>query len=125
MKLKLPTSVQVKSPNGETIEVSAHQVVEHVVRTGRALGLSTNVEGVRTGARILAALTGGDISQADLDELKKAVAAPSRGWVSLTAEVTARTQPTEENPAGLVRQRRLFSPSAIDLLPIVEGLLAL
>ncbi len=125
MKLKLPTSVQVKGPNGETIEVSAAQVIEHVVRTGRGLGQSPDVEGVRCGARILAAAQGGDLTEGDLAELKKAIAKPSRGWVSIGVDVSFQVAPSSGNPAGITTQRRFFMPSAIEMLPLIEALLAL
>lgn len=121
MKLKLPASVQIKAPSGETIEVSAAQVVEHVVRTGRLLGASQEVEGVRAGARILAALTSFEIAEADLALLKTQLAKPSRGWAVVPVELRVE-QPPPSPPRTVQRQ---MMPSAIDVLPIVEGLLAL
>lgn len=118
MKLKLPAPVQVKSPSGETIEVLAAQVIEHVVRTGRELGASQDVERVRLGARILASVTSGDVAEADLAELRKALAKPSRGWVAITVEIAVPVPPGAE-PRTVKRQ---FLPSAIDLLPILDGL---
>ncbi len=125
MKLKLPSSVQVKGPSGETIEVSAVQIIEHVARTGRALGQSPEVDGVRLGARILAALPSGELTDADMAELKKAIARPSRGWVNLSADVTMRVQPSAAYPDGIATQKRFFAPSSIELLPLIEALLAL
>lgn len=121
MKFKLPASVQVKVPNGGTIEVSAAEVVEHVVRTGRLLGASPEIEGVRTGARILAALASLEIAEADLGILKTQLAASPRGWMVVTVEMKVEQPPPA--PARVVR--RQLVPSSIDLLPIVEALLAL
>jgi hypothetical protein len=125
MKLKLPSPVQIKGPTGETIEVSAAQVIEHVVRSGRALGQSHEVDGVRTGARILAALPNGEITDADLAELKKVITKPSRGWVSVGIDVSMRVPVSEKFPDGVATQKRFFAPSAIDLLPLIDALLAL
>jgi hypothetical protein len=125
MKLKLPSSVQIKGPSGETIEVSAAQVIEHVVRTGRALGLGNEVDQVRIGARILSAVTGGDLAEGDLAELKKALTKPSRGWVTVVAEFDVPVPATAQNPTGHARQKRHFEPSRIDILPLIEALLAL
>lgn len=118
MKLKLPAPVQVKGPSGETIEVSAQQVIDHVVRSGRDLGASQEVERVRMGARILASVASGDIDETDLSELRKALAKPSRGWVVLTVEIAVPVAPGVE-PRTVKRQ---MMPSAIDLLPILDGL---
>lgn len=118
MKLKLPAPVQIKGPNGGTIEVSATQVIEYVVRTGRELGASQDVERVRMGARILAAVDSGEIADGDLSELRKVLAKPSRGWVVLVEE--APVPVPEGAPPRMAR--RQFLPSAIDLLPILDGL---
>lgn len=121
MKLKLPPSVQVRGPSGESIEVSAAQVVEHVTRTGRDLGLSGDVERVRLAARILAALPSGDLASADLDELKQALSKPSRGWVAIPVEVDVPVPPG----APPKRITRRLVPSGVELLPIIDGLLEL
>jgi hypothetical protein len=121
MKLKLPASVQIKGPSGETIEVSAAQVVEHVTRTGRDLGLSGDVENVRMAARILAALPDGDLADSDLTGLKAALANPARGWVSIPIELDVPVPPG----APPKRVPRSVVPSGIELLPIIDGLLAL
>lgn len=125
MKLKLPSPVNVKGPTGETIEVSAAQVIEHVVRTSRSLGQCPEVEGVRTGARILSAVASGEIAEADMDELKLALSKPSRGWASVGIDIDVRVPPSAQNPTGIATQKRFFAPSAIDLLPLIDGLLAL
>lgn len=125
MKLKLPAPANVRSPNGETIQVSAAQVIEHVVRTGRSLGMSGDVERVRIGSRILAALTTGtaertgEITPEDVEALKVELAKPSRGWVSVPVDVVIQTAPGQPEKTA----RRHFVPNAIDLLPIVDGLL--
>lgn len=118
MKLKLPAPVQIKAPHGETIEVSAAQVIDYVVRTGRELGASQDVERVRLGARILASVVSGEITEDDLTELRKVLAKPSRGWVVVTVELAVPVAPGAE-PRTTKRQ---FLPSAIDLLPILDGL---
>lgn len=118
MKLKLPAPVKVQGPSGETIEVSAAQVIEHVVRTGRELGASSDVAQVRTGARILAAVASGDIAEADLAELRKVLARPSRGWVAIEVEIDVPVPPGSPPRST----KRLLTPSAIDLLPILDGL---
>ncbi len=118
MKLKLPAPVQVQSPTGETIEVSAAKVIEHVVRTGRDLGGSQDIERVRVGARILASVASGEIAEGDMAELRKAIAKPSRGWVVLTDEVPMPLAPGMQPRTA----KRLFMPSAIDLLPILDGI---
>jgi hypothetical protein len=121
MKLKLPSSVQIKGPSGETIEVSAAQVVDYVARTARELGASPDVEGVRCGARVIAALASGEIADTDLALLKKALAKPTRGWVAVTVEIETPVPPGEPKRIA----RRQLVPSAIDVLPIVDALLAL
>jgi hypothetical protein len=118
MKLKLPAPVQIKGPSGETIEVSAAQVIEHVVRTGRDLGASQDVERVRMGARILASVTSGEIADADMSELRKALAKPSRGWTSIPVDVEVPAGPGA--PPRTVRRQLMAAP--IDLLPILDGL---
>lgn len=118
MKLKLPASVQIKGPSGETIEVSSAQVIEHVVRTGRELGASQDIDRVRMGARILASIPSGEVAEADLAELRAALAKPSRGWVVITVEIPVPTAIGAE-PRTVKRQ---LMPSAIDLLPILDGL---
>lgn len=126
MKLKLPSPVSVLGPAGEMLEVSAAQVVEHVARTHRDLGASIDVENVRKGSRILAALSAGsseqtaDISADDVEALKKALAKPSRGWVMIAVEVKLEPPPGQD--AKVVR--RQFMPQSIDLLPIVDALLS-
>ncbi len=122
MKLTLPASVQIKGPNGETIEVSAAQVIEYVARTGRTLGGGQDVEGVRLGARIIAAIASGEIAEADWAALRKELAKPSRGWVVLTMETTVPAPPGSEPGTEPRVMRRQFMPSAIDLLPILDGL---
>lgn len=121
MKFKLPASVQVKGPSGEAVEVSAAQVVEHVARTGRNLGFSGDIERVRIAGRILAALPSGDISTDDLAELKLALVKPSRGWVTVPVEIAVPQPPGA--PEKTVR--RNIVPSGVDLLPIIDGLLAI
>ena len=121
MKLKLPASVKIKLPNNETVDVSAAQVIEHVVRTGRLLGACSEVDGVRTGARILAALASLEIADVDLAALKKQLASPSRGWVTVPIDLEA---PRSGNEAPRVVRRHMV-PSPLDVLPIVDALLAL
>lgn len=126
MKLNLPASVAIKGPNGETIQVSAAHVIEHVVRTGRDLGLSSDVEKVRRGARILAAVAAGSASQtgeidpADVEALKKGLSKPSRGWASIPVEIEMPAAPG----VNARTVRRQMTPNALDLLPLIDGLLA-
>jgi hypothetical protein len=70
------------------------------------------------GARILASLGSGEIAEADLAELRKALTKPSRGWVVVVDEVSVPV-PEGAPPRTVKRQ---FLPSAVDLLPILDGL---
>lgn len=125
MKFPLPPPVTVKSPTGEDISISAQMLVEHVVKTGRDLGLSSELEKVRAGARILAAFAApsspgfsGDLSQADAEALTSALRKPARGWAIVPVQVAIPT------PTGTDRVvTRQMAPSALDLLPLLNGLL--
>jgi hypothetical protein len=120
-KLKLPAPVTIAGPSGEVLEITARQVIDHVVRTGRELGASSDVEQVRRGARILAAAeSGGELSSDDLDALKAALGKPARGWMSVAVDVQLQVAPNA--PPRTVR--RHLVPQGIDLLPIIDGLLA-
>ncbi len=123
MKIPQPKPIAITTPTGETIEVSARDVVEHVTKNGREFGQSRELEKVRQGARILAGFDAGEISDVDLKALRAALAKPSSGWFITTAEEVVRVQPTQENPAGLVKRKRAFAPSGLDLLPLLNGLL--
>ncbi len=120
MKIKLPASVQIQVPGSETIAVSARQIIEHVVRTNRDLGLSGDVERVRIAARILAALDGSELADADWTEAKKALTKPSRGWAVIVVDVAV---PVPPGAAPKTIQRQLV-PSGVDLLSIIDGLLS-
>lgn len=128
MKLKLPAPVQVLAPNGETVQVSACDIVQHVVTFGREFGQSGDLEKVRQGARILAAFPvgasqSGEIADADLVALRAALTKPSRGWAAIAVDVEMRIPPSEGNPAGVITRKRAFSPSALSILPLIDGLL--
>ncbi len=128
MKLKLPKPVQVPGLNGETIDVSAAQVIEHLARTDRSLGQSGDVERVRIAGRILAAVAAGsaeqtgEIAGSDYEALKAALKKPSRGWVVVPVEIKVSAGPDDDAPKRVVR--RQLVPSAVDLLPLLEGLLS-
>lgn len=125
MKLKLPAPIEIAGPSGETIRVSATEVLEHVVKTGRELGASSLIDQVRAGGRILAAVAAGsaeqtaDIPADDIEVLKRALSNPSRGWMAIDIDVSV---PLNNGQTRTVK--RAFIPRGIDLLPLIDGLLA-
>lgn len=128
MQLQLPAPVEIIAPNGETIQVSACDIVQHVVTFGREFGQSGDLQKVRQGARILAAFPvgasqSGDIADADLAALRAALVKPSKGWAALFIDVELRVPPSEANPTGVVVRKQAFAPSALDLLPLIDSLL--
>lgn len=129
-RLKLPAPITLVGPSGETIEISARQVIEHVVRTGRTLGASGDVEEVRRGARVLAALSSGtteqtgDLGPEDVEGLKAALRKPDRGWMTVAVDVALPGPPGADPNAPKRTARRLLVPQGIDLLPILDGLLS-
>jgi hypothetical protein len=127
MKLKLHAPVHAVAPNGETLQVSACDIVHHVVTFGREFGQSGDLEKVRQGARLIAAFPvgaeqSGDIADEDLAALRAALLRPSRGWAALLIDVELHVPPTQDNPKGIVVRKRTFSPSALSLLPLIESL---
>ena len=130
MKVTLPAPIQIADPNGETIQISGPDIVRHVVTFGSEFGQSGDLKKVRQGARILAAFAGyadqsGEIDEADLAALRAALMKPSKGWVAVPVPVQIRVPPTPENPKGdVVTRQQSFMPSALDLLPLIDGLLA-
>lgn len=130
MKIKLPRPVTIRLPNGATVEYSATDVVAHMVRNGREFAKSNELERVRLGARLLEAFPAGaqesgDVSPADLEALRAALAKPSFGWSSIPMEVTLATGKKDEagNAVFMKRVRWVAAP-ALDLLPLIDALLS-
>jgi hypothetical protein len=129
MKLKLPAPVQFQTPFGAG-RVSATDIVDHITTNGREFGQSGDLEKVRQGARLKAAFhvnetETGDISADDLAALRAALLKPSRGWSAVRIEVDVPTGRVDsQGRPEIIRRERLVAPSGLDVLPLIEALLA-
>lgn len=129
MKLKLPAPIEFQTPMGVG-RVSATDIVDHITTNGREFGQSGDLELVRQGARLKAAFhvsesDTGDIAPDDLSALRLALVKPSRGWAAVRIAVDVPTGRTDAqgNPE-VIRRERFVAPSGLDVLPLIEALLA-
>jgi hypothetical protein len=130
MKLTLPPPIAVKLPNGETIQYSAIDLVKHVVRNGREFARSNDLDRVRQGARILSAF---DVSSGtasiqlldqDATDLRAVLAKPSAGWSAIQVTMPVVTGMRPDGSEVKREVQRTFTISPLELLPMLDALLA-
>jgi hypothetical protein len=129
MKLKLPAPITFQTPLGAG-RVSAADIVDHITTNGREFGQSGDLDLVRQGARLKAAFHASetetsDILAEDLSALRLALVKPSRGWAAVLISIDVPTGRVDaQGKPEIVRRERFVSPSGLDVLPLIEALLA-